>query len=326
VLSRDSGGLRAECWPLDRTVHRAVVKGRLETSLSEDLYKHRVGDALVGKIAMILAWDINFFIDPRTGDRFQILFEKEYAEGQFVGYGDVLAVKYVNSGRTHWAIGLENDEGELEYYNLDGRSVQKQFLKAPLRFSRISSGYTYRRRHPILGIVRPHLGIDYAAPRGTPVYAAADGKITFAGTKSGYGRHVRIAHGGAFETYYGHLHAIRSGIRSGVRVHQGDLIGTVGATGLATGPHLDYRMRRHGSFINPLTVQLPSKEAVPPEAMDRFTARKNACLFLLETRFVEDGQYTVDIIHPRNDGPAKVVTVAQAEESHGERVGAGDDS
>ncbi|MBD3316236.1 MAG: peptidoglycan DD-metalloendopeptidase family protein [Chitinivibrionales bacterium] len=326
VLQRNHEGLRAEKWALSRSIHRAVVKGSLESSLSEDLHCYGVSDALVGKIAMILAWDINFFIDPRKGDQFGIIFEKEYVQGRFDQYGDVLAVKYVNDGRTHWAIGLADKEGRLDYYNLEGRSVQKQFLKAPLRFSRISSGYTHRRRHPILGIVRPHLGIDYAAPRGTPVYAAADGKITFVGTRGGYGKHIRIAHGDAFETYYGHLHGIARGISRDTQVRQGELIGTVGATGLATGPHLDYRMRRHGRFVNPLAVRLPSKEAVPPEAMDQFNAHKNACQYLLESRFIEDGQYTIDITNPLINGPTKVVTVARAENTNDKRVNSRDDS
>lgn len=290
--------LQIEKKPLAVTCHRCVVKGTLQTSLSEDMFKLGVGDALVFKFADIFAWDINFFMDPRKGDQFEVLFEKKYREERFIGYGSILAAKYIGKEKTFYAIGLKNKEGKFHYYDLNGKSVQKQFLKAPLRFNRISSGFSYRRRHPILGIYRPHLGIDYAAPRGTPVYSAADGSVTFSGIKGNYGKHVRIAHGASYETYYGHLSRICNGIRRGVRVKQGQFIGTVGSTGLATGPHLDYRMKIGSRFVNPLTITLPSKKSVSPEQADLFERVKQRHLYTLETRFKKEGLFVLDKIKP----------------------------
>lgn len=290
--------LQIERKPIDVTCYRCVVKGTLETSLSEDMFRYGVGDALVIKFADIFAWDINFFMDPRKGDQFEVLFEKNYREGKFIGYGSILAAKYISSDKTFYAIGLQDEKGSLQYYDLDGKSVQKQFLKAPLRFNRISSGFAYSRRHPILGIYRPHLGIDYAAPTGTPVYSAADGTVTFSGVNGNYGKHVRISHGASYETYYGHLHRICGGISRGVRVKQGQLIGTVGSTGLATGPHLDYRMKIGSRFVNPLKISLPSKKGVSPEDMERYELVTQMYLSILETRFKKEGFFVLDITQP----------------------------
>ncbi len=289
---------KAEKQPLATTVYRCVVKGELRDCLSADMYALGVGDALVSKMTDIFAWDINFFVDPRKGDQFEVLFERKYINGAFVGYGNILAARYVNKGKEFYAIGFPDSAGKLNYYDQQGNSVQKQFLKAPLRFSRISSGYTYRRKHPILGIVRPHLGIDYAAPRGTPVYASADGAVSFSGRKGGYGNLVKIRHGAAFETYYGHLHRIARGIVPGARVRQGDLIGTVGSTGLSTGPHLDYRMKKGRQFVNPLTINLPSKQGVDDADMALFGAIRHAHLTVLQTRARAEGFQVFDIQQP----------------------------
>jgi murein DD-endopeptidase MepM/ murein hydrolase activator NlpD len=287
--------LTVEKQPLRTASYRCIVKGTLNSSLSQDMFELGVGDALVAKLADIFAWDINFFIDPRKGDRFEVVFEKLYREGRFVAYGDILAAKYENRGTAKWAIAFDGGEGNRCYYGLDGTSVQKQFLKAPLRYRRVSSGYSLHRRHPILGIIRPHLGIDYAAPQGTPVYAAADGKVTFVGREGGFGNLVRIAHGGAYETSYGHLNNFAKGLHRNSRVAQGELVGTVGATGLATGPHLDYRMKRNGAFIDPQAVKLPAKKGVEPRDMGRFEAVKQTYMTLLERRFPKDGYFVLDI-------------------------------
>jgi murein DD-endopeptidase MepM/ murein hydrolase activator NlpD len=278
------------------TIYRCLVRGVLSTSLSEDLFKLGVGDACVAMFADIFAWDINFFVDPQKGDSFEIVVEKKYAEGRFVGYGNILAARYVNYGRAYTALGLPRPDGILNYFDLNGKSLQKQFLKAPLRFSHISSRFTFRRKHPVLGIVRPHLGIDYAAPPGTPVYAAADGTVRFADVKGDYGRLVRIYHGGAYETYYGHLQDIARGIRTGAQVKQGDCIGWVGESGLATGPHLDYRMTRHGSFVNPLTVSLPSKEGITAGETGSFFGIKEEYAAVFSRRLAKDsGCFVLDI-------------------------------
>ncbi|MFP4418868.1 MAG: peptidoglycan DD-metalloendopeptidase family protein [Fibrobacterota bacterium] len=325
-LKLDSTSFTARKQPLPTVRHTCVVKGRLESSLSEDLYRYGVGDALVGKLAEIFAWDINFFMDPRKGDRFKVLFEKLYRSGCFVGYGNILAAEYSTNKRDYHAIAMEDSIGRLNYFDVDGRSVRKKFLKAPLRFNRISSGFTHNRRHPVLGIVRPHLGIDYAAPTGTRVYASARGRVSFAGAIDGYGNHVRIAHDGAYETYYGHLHRIAQGIRTGVEVQQGQLIGTVGSTGLSTGPHLDYRMKRGSQFVNPMSISLPSMDAVSEQDRERFDRIKHASLTILDQRFKQDGCFVVTIKTPPTPEMVEFVHTLKPENAHGDREESSEDT
>jgi murein DD-endopeptidase MepM/ murein hydrolase activator NlpD len=279
--------------PVNLAVYRCLVRGVLTTSLSEDLFKLGIGDACVAMFADIFAWDINFFVDPQKGDSFEIVVEKKYAEGRFTGYGNILAARYVNNGRIYTALGLAKQGGIFNYYDLKGKSLQKQFLKAPLRFSHISSRFSFHRRHPILGIVRPHLGIDYAAPIGTPVYAAADGTVRKVEFNAGFGRLVRIYHGGSYETYYGHLNSFANGLCSGEKVKQGDCIGLVGQTGLATGPHLDYRMTRRGCFVNPLTVSLPSKDGIAENEKTEFLMTKEEFEAIFTLRMTGNSGYFV---------------------------------
>jgi murein DD-endopeptidase MepM/ murein hydrolase activator NlpD len=284
--------------------HLRLARGEVSTSLAEALYSMGVGDAIVAQFTDIFAWDINFFLDPRAGDTFEILFTEKFAEGHPAGYGSILAATYVNAGRRFCALAVSGDSARVCYYDEAGRSVQKEFLKAPLHFSRISSRFTYRRRHPVLGIVRPHLGIDYAAPAGTPICAAADGIVVFAGVKGDYGRAVQIRHGGSYETYYGHLGSIGSGIRAGARVTQGQHIGTVGSTGLSTGPHLDYRISRNGSFVNPLALSMPSKEGITAARMEEFQAIRCEYEGILGMRFPHRvGAFLVEIDIPQAQHP-----------------------
>ncbi len=303
VCCSDSSIMAQKC-SLTVSTYTCMVNGVLETSLSEHMNQFGVSDAITSKFADIFAWDINFFLDPRKGDKFQILFEKKYAEGKFVGYGDVLAARYVNGQKEFLAFGLKDSEGRIKYYDANGKSVQKQFLKAPLSYSRISSGFTFRRKHPVLGYYRPHLGVDYAAPRGTPVYASADGKVSFSGRKGDFGNLVILTHGGAYETYYGHLHTISSKARSGMYVKQGDLIGTVGSTGMSTGPHLDYRMKRSGNFVNPASIIMPSNSSVESARKAEFEDHKNALSASFELRFPgRQGLYVLEINTPESGEP-----------------------
>ncbi len=295
--------LHLEKKPVEVTTYRCLVKGILESSLSEDMYKYGVGDALVIKLADIFAWDINFFMDPRKGDTFEVLFEKYYRDGRFIGYGEILAAKYVNRDKTFYAIGMKDANGKLNYYDKNGKSVQKQFLRAPLRFHRISSGFSYSRKHPILGIYRPHLGVDYAAAKGTPVYAAADGVVRHAKWNGNYGRQVSISHGASYTTYYGHLHTIARGIVPGVHVSQGQCVGTVGKTGLATGYHLDYRMKVGSRYVNPVTLTLPSKEGVAPEKLLHFEIIKHNYLSMLHMRMPRNGCIVLDVLQPDKAKP-----------------------
>jgi murein DD-endopeptidase MepM/ murein hydrolase activator NlpD len=290
------GGLTASKRPISCSSQRCLAKGSLQTSLSESMNEMGIDDACVSKFADIFAWDINFFVDPQKGDGWEIIFEKKFSEGRFVGYGDILAAEYSNNGHVFRAIGMRGTHDEILYFDPEGKSLQKQFLKAPLRFNHISSRFTQHRRHPILGIVRPHLGVDYAAPYGTPVHASADGIVSFAGYNGGFGNQVRIRHGGAFETSYGHLQALGRGMRTGKRVVQGDLVGFVGSTGLSTGPHLDYRMTRNQRFINPSAVSLPAGKGVEPERQAEFTGLCQEFLTLFAIRLPgKTGAFVLDI-------------------------------
>jgi murein DD-endopeptidase MepM/ murein hydrolase activator NlpD len=296
-LTHRGADIAASRKPVAIAVYRCFVRGKLSRSLSEDMFDIGEGDGLVAKFADIFAWDIDFFTDPRVGDAFDIEFEKKYAEGRFIGYGDILAARYVSAGKTFSAIGFTDADGTLQYYDENGKSVQKQFLKAPLRFSRISSGFTFHRKDPIRGIVRPHLGIDYAAPAGTPVYSAADGHVQFAGAKGGFGNYIVISHGASYQTCYGHLLSFAPGLHTGKTVKQGDLIGRVGSTGYSTGPHLDYRMTQAGRNVNPQTIKLPSRTGIEDRDCDPFATVVENFRLLIQNRFTTNtfGSWVIDI-------------------------------
>jgi len=201
-------------------------------------------------------------VDLRAGDTFQTLIEEKWLDGKFVRHGRILAARMVNQGRTFWGFYFEGKGTPAGYFDGGGRSLRKAFLKSPLKFTRISSGFSHGRLHPILQIYRPHLGVDYAAPTGTPVRAVADGRIALAGWEGGFGNLVKIQHNGTYTSMYGHLSRFAPGIKTGTTVRQGQLIGFVGATGLATGPHLDFRLVKGGQFINPLKVNFVDGEPV----------------------------------------------------------------
>jgi murein DD-endopeptidase MepM/ murein hydrolase activator NlpD len=191
---------------------------------------------------------------------------------------------YFNEGEQHIAIGFEEPDGTMEYYDCDGNSVRRVFLKSPLNYRRISSYFTHRRFHPILKIYRPHYGVDYAAPIGTPVVAIGDGRVTHAGWNGGMGNFVEIRHNNIYTSCYGHLSRYGKGVRSGVRVTQGQVIGYVGSTGLSTGPHLDFRVKKYGSYVNPLTIDYPRGEPVGEERREAFFARRDLILKGLRLR------------------------------------------
>jgi murein DD-endopeptidase MepM/ murein hydrolase activator NlpD len=260
-------------------VRAESASGEISSSLFAAVTDAGEGDQLALEMAEIFAWDIDFNTEIRRGDSFRVSVEKLYLDGEFRRYGDVLAARFVRGDRTLQAIRFAASAG-TGYYAPDGTPLRKAFLRSPLKFSRISSGFTHRRLHPITKRVRPHLGVDYAAPRGTPVRASADGVVAEAGTLGGLGRAVRLRHANGFETLYGHLSRIR--VRRGQRVSQGDHVGDVGSTGLATGPHLDYRMKRDGRFINPLTLQSPPAEPIPAAEMAAFVAVRDRSLALLD--------------------------------------------
>jgi murein DD-endopeptidase MepM/ murein hydrolase activator NlpD len=230
---------------------------------------HQEYRRLALKLSDIYAWDIDFSSDIRKGDSLKMLVEELWAGDVFKGYGNILAAEFINTGKIRRAYRFEHD-GYAGYYDDSGKSLRRILLRSPLKFKHISSQYSSRRFHPVLRIYRPHLGIDYAAPTGTPVSAAGSGTVVFAGYKGQNGKMVKIKHRGGFETYYGHLSRIPKKIRKWAKVSQGDIIGYVGSTGLSTGPHLDYRIKRNGKFVNPLKVRLPRGNPVPKKFMTTF--------------------------------------------------------
>ena len=213
-------------------------------------------------ISDIFTWDIDFTSDLRNGDTFKVIVEGLYLDGEFKKYGDLICVEFMNNSESYTAYRFEN-EGRADYYDGEGRSLKRAFLKAPLSFRRISSTFSNGRFHPILKRYRPHHGLDYAAPTGTPVSAIGSGTVTFSGIKGQYGNLVIIKHPHGYKTYYGHLSKIEKNIKKGAKVEQGQIIGLVGATGLATGPHLHYELRINGKPLNPLTVRLPRGKTIP---------------------------------------------------------------
>ena len=233
-------------------------------------------------MAEVFSGEIDFNNDLRRGDHFDVLFEKYYRDDVFSDYGDIVAAEFYNDGRTVQAFSfvIPGDDKAL-YYDTDGRSLKRLFLRSPFRFEpRVTSRFSYRRLHPVLGTNRPHLGVDYGAPTGTPVIAVANGRVVSAAVSGGSGNMVRLRHTNGYETYYLHLSRFAKGMRPGSRVVQGQTIGYVGSTGLATGPHLDYRIRKNGAFVNPLVEQrnFPPGEPIPEEHLAAFTKARDQAL------------------------------------------------
>ena len=270
---------RAETVP---DVRVEAVRGVVQSSLFDAVEKSGESAKLVLELVEIFSSDFDFTADTRAGDRFRLLVEKRYAGNTFVDYGRILVAQYASGGKTLTGVGLEQKGARFAHYDLAGQSLRKSFLKSPLEFSRITSGFTYARPHPILGGVRPHLAIDYAAPVGTPVRAVADGVVVSAGWNGGNGIQVHLRHRSGYETQYNHLSRVTDGIRAGARVRQKQIIGNVGATGLATGPHLDYRVVKNGTYVNPLGERFIPGEPIPPAAKPDFQRHSRELLARLE--------------------------------------------
>ncbi len=265
--------------------------GTIESSLYAAGLKAGLPDQLIMQLAGIFGWDIDFALDIRAGDRFSLIYQEPYVAGERFGESTILAAEFVNNGRVHRAVRYSDPSGHTDYYDEGGRSMRKAFLRSPVDFRRISSRFTRERYHPVLGVKRPHRGVDYAAAIGTPVKAAGDGKVLFVGTKGGYGRTVILQHGSHISTLYGHLSRFQRGVRSGTRVRQGQIIGYVGKTGLATGPHLHYEFRVNGVHRNPLTVKLPSAQPIKAAYQQNFQTYAGALLAQLE--IISDVQVAV---------------------------------
>jgi murein DD-endopeptidase MepM/ murein hydrolase activator NlpD len=254
--------------PVETSLHQAT--GIIRTSLFASGQAAGLSDRVIMELVKIFAWDIDFALDIRPGDRFSVLYEEHYLGSEKVDGGDILAAQFTNRGTTHRAVRYTDPDGYSDYYTPDGYRLHRAFLRTPVEFSRITSGFDPNRYHPILHRIRAHTGVDYAAPIGTPVKATGNGRIAFAGAQEGYGNVVIIQHGERYSTLYGHLSRIAEGVAPGVHVRQGQVIGYVGQSGLATGPHLHYEFRIDGVHQNPMTVSLPQSEPVPAENREDF--------------------------------------------------------
>jgi murein DD-endopeptidase MepM/ murein hydrolase activator NlpD len=270
IVRQQQGELFADILHREIAAEVAGTEGVIDSSLFVAGKQAGLTDAMVMKLANIFGWDIDFVLDIRKGDRFMLVYEKLYREGEFLRDGEILAATFINQGERFQAIRFDDGE-KSDYFAPDGRNMRKAFLRAPLNFSYISSGFNPRRMHPVLKRVRPHNGIDYYAPRGTPVYAAGDGTVTRSGYSAANGHHVFIRHAGSIETKY--LHFTKRLVKQGQKVRQGQTIGTVGSTGLATGPHLHYEFVVNGVHRNPRTVPLPKVEPLKGDALIAFQSQ-----------------------------------------------------
>ena len=259
-----------------------TATGVIDSSLFEAGQRAGLSDNIIMQMAEIFGWDVDFALDIRAGDRFALVFEEQFKGGKKIGEGPIIAAEFTNRGRRILTVRYVDPTGHTDYFSADGRSMRKAFLRTPVNFARISSRFRFNRRHPILHKMRAHRGVDYAAPRGTAVKASGEGRVVFAGNKGGYGRTIILQHGSAYTTLYAHLSRFSKGVRPGKRVEQGQIIGHVGSTGLATGPHLHYEFRVRGTHRNPLKVELPQAAPLAKEYMADFREKAKPLLADLE--------------------------------------------
>lgn len=278
-VSKREDGLHADIAAREYEVRVGTAAGVIESSLFETIDAIGEKDELAMQLSEIFAWDIDFNTSIQRGDAFRVAVEKLYLDGELRRYGRVLSAEFVNSGRTLRAVRFEGADGNGAYYEPSGQPLKKAFLKSPLRFTRVSSSFSRGRFHPVLQVKRAHNGADLAAGYGTPVRAIGFGTVVSAGVRGGYGKLVVVRHANGFTSYYGHLSKILA--RSGQRVSQGDLVGLVGATGLATGPHLHYGIMKNGSWADPMRIQSPPAEPLRAEDRSAFQASVGRSLALL---------------------------------------------
>jgi murein DD-endopeptidase MepM/ murein hydrolase activator NlpD len=260
-----------------------TASATIDSSLFQAAELAKISETMALKLANVFAWDIDFVLDIREGDRFTAVYQQVYQDGRYLHDGDLLAAEFVNNGRVYRAARYVSDSGAIGYYTPDGKPMRKAFLRAPVEFTRVSSVFNPHRLHPILNLIRGHMGTDYAAPIGTPVHAAGDGRVSFAGVRGGYGNAILLSHSDNISTLYGHLSRFARDIRPGVLVHQGQVIGFVGMTGLATGPHLHYEYLMNGVHRDPQTVKLPGADPLSAAALGKFRAQTAAYLADLPT-------------------------------------------
>lgn len=268
-VKKDNDEFKVTKEDIPYVIETATAKGVITDSLFVDGEDAGLEDKTIMELADIFSSDIDFTTDIQEGDSFSVIYEKRLLDGKDVGAGKILAAEFTNNSTSYLAFRY-NDK----FYNEGGESLARQFLKSPLNYSRISSGFTYKRKHPITKQIKPHRAIDYAAPNGTPVIATGDGKVITAGSRGGLGITVEIKHG-SYLTQYTHLSKIAKGIKNGIEVDQGDLVGYVGSTGISTGPHLQYAMFENGNPINPLTANFSREKSIPDTEINNFNKMRD---------------------------------------------------
>lgn len=269
-VRRGDAGFSADIVARPIDIEPATAQGTIESSLFEAANDAGLQDATVLKLARMFGWDIDFVLDLRSGDQFTVSYERISQNGRYVQDGEILAASFVNQGHEYRAVRYTAPDGSVGYYTPEGRSMEKAFLRAPLEFRRVSSRFSTGRYHPILNKVRAHRGVDYAAASGTPVRAAGAGRVRFRGQKGGYGNVIELDHGSSIVTVYGHLSRFAATAKSGARVRQGETVGYVGMSGLATGPHLHYEYRVNGRYLDPQKIKLPDARPIDASLLADF--------------------------------------------------------
>jgi len=270
-LQKSENGFVFEHLQIAPQIEEQYAHGTIEKSLLEDASAAGLSYSLALNMANIFNYDIDFARDIRPGDEFEVIYQRKLVDGQEVGSGAIIAARFTNRGKVYTAVRHVDARGLASYYRADGSSMRKAFIRTPVDFTRISSRFSLGRKHPILNRIRAHKGVDYAAAQGTPIKATGNGKIVFAGDKrNGYGNYILIQHGKQYQTLYGHMRGFAKGMRSGVTVQQGQIIGYVGMTGLATGPHLHYEFRINGVHVDPLSHKLPTAAPISGKEKQRF--------------------------------------------------------
>jgi murein DD-endopeptidase MepM/ murein hydrolase activator NlpD len=316
---REEAGFSAKMVENPVEVRVRTATATIDSSLFAAAEAADISDPVALKLANVFAWDIDFVLDIREGDHFTAVYQQIYQDGKFLRDGEVLAAEFVNNGKVYRAVRFVSDSGSVGYYTPAGSAMRKAFLRAPLEFTRVSSAFNPHRLHPILNTIRGHMGTDYAAPTGTPVHAAGDGRVSFAGWRGGYGNAIVLAHGSSVSTLYGHMSRFAKSMRVGTHVDQGEVIGYVGMTGLATGPHLHYEYLMNGVHKNPQTVQLPGAEPLRAAALQRFLAASAPLLADLSPQSGTTSGAPVagasPVGGPTSNGPGAVATNAAAADS-----------
>ncbi|WP_430448362.1 MAG: peptidoglycan DD-metalloendopeptidase family protein [Pseudomonas piscis] len=263
-------------------VRSAYVHGIINSSLSQSAARAGLSHSLTMDMANVFGYDIDFAQDIRQGDEFDVIYEQKVVNGKVVGTGNILSARFTNRGKTYTAVRYTNKQGSSSYYTADGNSMRKAFIRTPVDFARISSRFSAGRKHPILNKIRAHKGVDYAAPRGTPIKAAGDGKVLLAGRRGGYGNTVIIQHGNTYRTLYGHMQGFAKGVKTGGSVKQGQVIGYIGTTGLSTGPHLHYEFQVNGVHVDPLGQKLPMADPIAKAERARFLQQSQPLMARME--------------------------------------------